>query len=114
MDRKVLTETRYHSLRALASGAAGLSWKKRETDIFLRRGWVTAEWEPPYWQWVRITPDGLRALAEGVEMYGLPDLHPARQVRVCSDCGSEKRVCGSCGGRYYHYEEKPIERRVAA
>ena len=109
MMTKILTEARYHTLLALASGAAGLSFKKRETEVLLRRGWVTAEWKPPYYQWVRITPDGLRALAEGVEHYGLPDLKPERTALVCADCGGEQRACAACGSRSYRYLAKPVE-----
>lgn len=84
------TENQYRTLRNLAGGSAGLSWGKRHTEQFLRRGWVTAKWDAPYYQWVRITPDGIRALAQAVEKYGLPDLGPKPQTekRVCADCGS--------------------------
>ena len=68
------TENQYRRLRVLASGGAGLIWTKREAAPLLKHGWVTAEWEPPYFQWVRITPDGLRALALAVERYGLPEI----------------------------------------
>jgi hypothetical protein len=111
---RILTEARYYTLLNLASGSAGLSFKKRETEVLLRRGWVTAEWKPPYYQWVRITPEGLRAVAEGVERYGLPVLKPQRSALVCADCGSEKRACAACGCRQYRYEAKPVERLVAA
>jgi hypothetical protein len=87
---RVPTERQYERLLNLGSGAAGLSCNKRDTEPLLRHGWVTAEWRPPFYQWVRITPDGLRALAEAVERYGLPDLGPNPTVprRVCADCGS--------------------------
>ncbi len=68
------TEKQYASLRILSSGSAGLSWGRRHTETLLRRGWVTAEWREPFYQWVRITPDGLRALALAVEKYGLPEM----------------------------------------
>ena len=68
------TAKQYRSLRILGSGAAGLSWRKRDTEPLIRWGWVTAKLDGPYYQWVRITPDGLRALALAVEKYGLPDL----------------------------------------
>lgn len=97
---RVPTEKQYGILLMLGSGAAGLSFKKRETEALLRRGWVTADWRPPYYQFVRITPDGLRALTIAVERFGLPDLGPnlETQVRVCADCGS---------GRY-RYETKAV------
>jgi hypothetical protein len=86
------TEKQYGSLRMLASGSAGLSWRKRETEPFLRRGWVTAELKDGLYQWVRITPDGLRALALAVEEYGLPDLgpKPTTHERYCGKCGSTR------------------------
>jgi hypothetical protein len=99
------TENQYRSLLMLGSASAGLSWKRRETEPFLRHGWVTAEWSPPFYQCVRITAEGLRALAEGVERYGLPELglHISSQ-RVCSNCKSTKRACANCGCRTYRWE----------
>jgi hypothetical protein len=89
---RVPTERQYGTLLNLASGSAGLAWGKRTTQPLLRRGWVTAEFDEPYYSWVRITPDGLRALAAAVERYGLPDLGPKPQVerRVCAECGSSR------------------------
>jgi|HubBroStandDraft_5_1064220.scaffolds.fasta_scaffold15491_3 hypothetical protein len=99
------TENQYRSLLSLGSASAGLSWSKRKTEPFLRRGWVTAEWEAPFYQWVRITAEGLRALAEGVERYGLPELGPhASRARVCSNCKSTMRACANCGCRSYRWE----------
>jgi hypothetical protein len=97
-----ITWKQYDRLRGLGTGAAGLSWRKRDTEPLLRRGWITADWQPPFYQWVRITPDGLRALAQGVERYGLPDLHPqaATMIRVCADCGSD---------RYRHEPRTPAQ-----
>jgi hypothetical protein len=87
---RVPTEKQHDMLLMLASGSAGLSWGRRDTEQLLRRGWVTAELRDRYYQWVRITPDGLRALAESVQQRGLPDLGPKPQThrRVCADCGS--------------------------
>lgn len=87
---RVPTEKQYRTLLNLASGSAGLAWGRRHTEPFLRRGWATAEPKGSYYNWVRITPDGLRALALAVEKYGLPDLGPKPVVdrRVCADCGS--------------------------
>ncbi len=75
------TENQYRTLLLLGSGAAGLSFRKRQTDALLRRGWVTADWKPPYYQWVRITSEGLRALARAVEKFGLPDVTPREETR---------------------------------
>lgn len=88
----VPTEKQYDLLRALGSGSAGLSMRKRTVEPMLRRGWVTAELVGTLYQWVRITPDGLRALALGVEKFGLPDLGPKPQTRqtYCGDCGSTR------------------------
>lgn len=89
---RVATERQYRLLLNLGSGSAGLSWGKRNTEQLTRRGWATAQWTPPYYQWVRITPEGLRALATAVERYGLPDLSPVDTTtrRVCADCGSHR------------------------
>ena len=76
-------ERQYRQLLILGSGSAGLSWTRRETKPLLKHGWVTAEdpGDGGYFQWVRITPDGLRALALAVEKYGLPDI-TARKADV--------------------------------
>ena len=91
-SRRIPTENQYRMLRGLHASSAGLSWGKRATEQLLRRGWVTAEWHEPYYQWVRITPAGLHALAQAVEKYGLPDLgpHPKRHQHYCSKCGSTR------------------------
>jgi ribosomal protein L40E len=113
------TEKQYSSLRILGGGARGLSWGVRDTEQLLRRGWVTAERDEGsrYYQWVTITPEGLRALAVAVERYGWPEIkNPTLEQKVCSDCGAapfEPR-CRKCGGRYYHWESKPAEEAMAA
>ena len=93
---RIPTEKQYAYLRGLGSGSALIVGQKRETEMYLRRGWVTAELREdekqyPY-VWIRITPDGLRALALAVEKYGLPELGPRPQTerRVCADCGSSR------------------------
>jgi hypothetical protein len=107
---KTPTENQYRILRILGGGAAGLSFTKRQTDPFLKRGWVMAEWAPPYYQFVRITPDGLRALALAVERYGLPDLgpSPSREWKVCSECARKWNPKCRCGSRTYRYEEREV------
>jgi len=92
----VPTVKQYALLRILPPGVAGLSWSRRDTDPLLRRNWVTAEWRPPFYQWVRITPDGLRALATALYQHGLPD--PAGQPQ------GTQRVCAGCGGSRWRYE----------
>lgn len=98
----VPTERQYHLLISLASGAAGLSWKRRMTKPLLRWGWVTAEDDGRYFQWVQITPAGLRALAEAVEKFGLPELG--------SKAVTERRVCSDCGSTRYRIETVEVER----
>lgn len=95
------TEKQYARLRAIAGGAAGLSWTKRMAGPFLNHGWVTADWDGSYYQWARITPDGLRALALAVERYGLPKLGPKAVTHT--------RVCASCGDNRFRFEEEEIE-----
>lgn len=104
------TEKQYATLRPLGGGAAGLSRTKRDTEPLLRRGWITADWRPPYYQWVRITPDGLRALALAVEKYGLPDFgpNPTQQVQVCAGCHRDWRPRCRCGERAYTYETREV------
>jgi hypothetical protein len=108
---RVPTEKQYDKLRCLGSGSAGLSWRKRDTEQLLQPGWVTADWQPPYYQWVRITADGLHALARAVERYGLPPLGPAKVTRpVCAGCAREwSPCCRHCGDRGYRYESTDAE-----
>lgn len=72
-----MTRRQYDYMRPLGSGAALVVGTKRETEMYLRRGWVTAKHYPEKKQYpyamVRITPAGLRALADAVEKYGLPE-----------------------------------------
>lgn len=86
-------EKQYAYLRALNVGAI-ICGSKRETEMYLRRGWVTAEFREdekhyPY-VWIRITPEGLRALARAVEMYGLPPIgpRPKKWEHFCGKCDS--------------------------
>lgn len=81
------TERQYGVLRALGSGGALVVGTRRDVDPLARRGWVTGERvESDYpWAWVRITPDGLRALARAVERYGLPELPDGAQVAGRAD-----------------------------
>lgn len=99
--QRIPTEKQYDYLRALGSGSAIIVDGKRQTEMYLRRGWVTAEFSDdadrqyPY-SWIRITPAGLRALAAAVEKYGLPELGPKPQT--------ERRVCADCGSTRYRFE----------
>lgn len=89
----MVTEKQYRTLLGLGSGNAGIAWRKRTVEPLLRHGWVTAEWREPFYSWVRITPDGLRALALAVERYGLPEMRRAEATvnrRVCVECGSSR------------------------
>ena len=78
MSRAAVTDTptegQYRLLRALGNGSALVSGTRREVGPLIRRGWVDGRWTETGWAMVRITPDGLRALARAVERYGLPDL----------------------------------------
>lgn len=109
---RVPTEKQYATLRPLGAGAAGVAWLKSRAAPLVRRGWVTAEDYPGdarHTGFVRITPDGLRALAAAVERYGLPELGPAKVcVRVCANCDAEplRQVCSKCGDSRYRYEAR--------
>lgn len=108
------TEHQYRVLLSLGSGNAGLSRTKRQTDPLLRHGWVTADWRPPYYQFVRITADGMRALAAAIERFGLPDLtRGVVERKVCSECGCEWRPSCKCGSRSYRFDFEEVERDAA-
>lgn len=68
----VPTRRQYATLRVLGNGCAIIVGRARDVDPLIHRGWAVAE-RPPR-AFVRITPDGLRALALAVEKYGLPPL----------------------------------------
>jgi hypothetical protein len=74
------TEKQYRLMRCLGGGAALVVGRKRDVEPLLRHGWVTAEKHPDeenrYYAFVRLTGDGLRALALAVERYGWPSLDP--------------------------------------
>lgn len=73
------TERQYHLLRMLASGSACVVGRKRDWRPLGNHGWVSWRDETDgHLAWVRITPDGLRALALAVEKHGLPELAPRR------------------------------------
>ena len=75
------TENQYRLLRILGSGNALICGTRRETEPLIRRGWVTFRtFDTHGYKWVRITPDGLRALALAVERYGLPELEHVEAV----------------------------------
>lgn len=112
---RVPTEKQYERLRSLSVGVAGLSFLKRDTEPLLRRGWVTAEWDGKYYQWVEITADGLRAVADGIDRYGLPRVKEGYiRKKVCADCGGKRFVCHACGSGTYRFEQEKIERRSLA
>lgn len=77
------TDKQFAILIALGSGGAGMSRTRRDTDPLLRWGWVTARWAGTYYQWVRLTADGYRAIAAYVDRHGLPEFDGiAARVRV--------------------------------
>jgi hypothetical protein len=106
---RVPTEKQYDRLMMMGNGAAWLSATKGKCDPLLQHGWVTAEWSPPFYQWVRITPDGLRALALAVEKYGLRSLAPERRVKVCAVCEREWKPRCRCGSTSWHFDTKEVQ-----
>lgn len=75
------TEKQFRQLLVLADGAMALAPGRRDWSPLLRRGWVApvkdddgGRFLPP----LRITAEGLRALAAGVERFGLPEIGSRR------------------------------------
>lgn len=89
---RVPTEKQYAFLRMLGDGSACVTHGIRDTQMYLRRGWVTADLHASgkYYTWLRITAVGLHALAEAVAKYGLPAITGPVKVRrfECRRCGS--------------------------
>lgn len=81
---KAPTTQQADKLRILASGAVAIAPGRRDWTPLLRRGWVerigdddtTKRYLPP----LRITADGLRALADALDRDGQPEWPPAQQV----------------------------------
>lgn len=72
---RVPTEKQYRWLLMLGSGHVRVVPARREVEPFLRHGWVTATFTPgDRYRRIRITADGLRALAAAVDRYGLPGM----------------------------------------
>lgn len=96
MSSRVPTDKQYRILLNLGSSAAMITANRRTVEPLLRRDWVTATEREGYYAWIRITPTGLRALADAVERYGLPEIGPRPQT--------ERRVCARCGSEQYRFE----------
>ena len=109
------TPRQFDRLRPLSLTNACLSWSKRDAEPLLKHGWITADYDGAYYQWVRITPDGLRALALAVERYGMPEmLLGSRSVRVCVECERDwEAKCRHCDSRLSRFKVEEVERCAA-
>lgn len=102
------TEKQHKVLLTLGSGSALLTGKKRDIEPLVRRGWVTADHG---YAWVRITTEGLHALARGVERFGLPEMKGGSVAdRVCAECDREWRPKCKCGSGHWRYKVREVER----
>lgn len=100
---KAPTEKQYRALRILGPGRILLSPGKGEHGPLLRRGWLEPAWPdrefpgkypPP----LRITSAGLRALADGIDLYGQETAEITAEVvamRLCS-CARGERPRAGC------------------
>lgn len=98
-------------LLTLGSGNIVLTPRRADWAPLLRHGWVrhaegfgrtpTGGYLPP----LRITPDGLRALAQATERDGLPGLTPRDETTI--------RECADCGGRRYRFVAVTAEEVLA-
>ena len=105
------TKRQFEILMCLGSGSALLTGRKREIDPMVRHGWVTAD---AGYAWVRITADGLRALARAVEKFGLPEMKSGtRQAKQCARCERPWHPRCKCGSPHFHFVTEEVE-RVAA
>jgi hypothetical protein len=105
---KTPTESQHKVLLMLGSGNVLLTGKKRTVEPLVRRGWVTADHG---YAWVRITSEGLHALARGVERYGLPEMKGGTVAnRVCAECGRAWRPKCKCGCSSWRHEVREVER----
>lgn len=65
-----LTEQQFRRLAKLGNGAMLVSGNKRDWESLYKRGLIEGEIDARWLQGVTITPEGLRALADGLERYG--------------------------------------------
>lgn len=65
------------ALLVLGNGSMIVSGRSRRCDALIRRGWIAPENPSVPNNAFRITPAGLRALADAVELYGLPSFKGA-------------------------------------
>ncbi len=86
MSPKTPTKKQFDLLRRIL-GVIVLTPGYREWQAAVNHGWVEAAWNYPLgpkvngrhksWPPLRLTPDGLRAIAAGIEAYGVEDPDPA-------------------------------------
>lgn len=79
----VPTKKQYELLRILGNGCIALAPGYREWQALVNRGWVRPAWTDDlgvttrgrlkFWPPLRITVDGLHALAAAVDRYGWPE-----------------------------------------
>ena len=69
------TEKQYARLQTVANGAMIISGGDRTLRAMVKRGWLTED-PPGSDNGFRITPVGLRALADAQERYGLAPIKP--------------------------------------
>ena len=89
MTRKVPTQKQFDQLRCLV-GVIVVAAGFKEWQAIVARGWVTAAWgrslddvktvgRSKFWPPLKLSPDGYRALADGIEAYGWPDPEPKKE-----------------------------------
>jgi hypothetical protein len=114
---KVPTEKQFEQLGILGSGAMALAPGRRDWKPLLRRGWVQPEAEDDgngYLPPLRITADGLRALADAVDRYGWPDIRekpkkltePPTVTRLKTELADERNKRTQAEREAFHHQQK--------
>lgn len=115
------TEKQYRALRILGPGRILLTAREREHGSLLRRGWLEPAWPDrefagKYLPPLRITSDGMRALADGMDLYGQEEAEVTKEAlanRLCS-CIRGERPRPSAGCQVHGADEVERRREEAA
>lgn len=73
------TEAQFESLLVFGGGAMLVSGADRRLKALIRRGWLAPDRPQDPFNGLRITADGCRAIAAGIERYGLPEIRPTKR-----------------------------------
>lgn len=109
------TEKQYRALLIVGPGRVLLTAREREHGSLLRRGWLEPAWPDPeftdkYLPPLRITSAGMRALADGMDLYGQEEVKLVESHLAVRQCSCERGERPSEGCRVHGVEESARQR----